>query len=147
MNPQFRPATDADTERLATIAAGARDGAWTRGQIAGSLHGGSQVLVAQIDADIVGFAVLQTVLDDAELHDIVIARDWQRRGLGRQLLDTVLAAARTAGATRLLLEVRAGNGAALALYTARGFVRCGVRRDYYRTDNGREDAILMEIAL
>ncbi|MGE8355761.1 MAG: ribosomal protein S18-alanine N-acetyltransferase [Microvirgula sp.] len=147
MNLRFRPATDADTARLAAIAGCAQDGAWTRDQIAGSLHGGSLVLLAQVEADIVGFAVLQTVLDEAELHEIVIARDWQRRGLGRQLLAAVLATARTAGAARLLLEVRAGNGAALALYTASGFVRTGVRRDYYRADKGREDAILMEIAL
>lgn len=147
MNPQFRPATGADLDRLASLAAEAQTGAWTRGQIADSLHGAGQILVVLLDTHIAGFAVLQTVLDEAELHEIVIAAEWQRRGLGRQLLAAVLDSARSAGAARLLLEVRAGNDAAIALYAGSGFARTGMRRGYYRATNGREDAILMEIHL
>lgn len=147
MTPQFRPASEADLDRLAGLAAGTQTGPWTRGQIADSLHAGSQVMVALLDEAIVGFSVMQIALDEAELHEIVIAADWQRRGLGRQLLAAGLHAARKAGAVRMLLEVRAGNEAALRLYTGCGFARTGIRRGYYRAAAGREDAILMEIRL
>jgi ribosomal-protein-alanine N-acetyltransferase len=43
----------------------------------------------------------------------------------------------------VVLEVRASNLAAIGLYRSMGFADIGLRRDYYRTENGREDAILM----
>ena len=44
---------------------------------------------------------------------------------------------------RMVLEVRASNAAAIALYRRAGFSDIGLRRDYYQAENGREDAILM----
>ncbi|MNR42405.1 ribosomal-protein-alanine N-acetyltransferase [compost metagenome] len=71
----------------------------------------------------------------------------QRRGHARAVLQTALAEAQAAGATRCLLEVRAGNAAAIGLYRTLGFVDCGVRKAYYRHEHGREDALLMECPL
>lgn len=76
-----------------------------------------------------------------ELHITVLATDpdWRRRGLGRALLQTLIAAAVPRGCTRATLEVASGNGAALALYAATGFRTAGCRRGYYT--NG-DDALI-----
>ena len=66
----------------------------------------------------------------------------RRRGLGRTLLRHAMALGRSQGATRGLLEVRASNAAALALYEQEGFQRTAVRERYYA--NPVEDAVLME---
>jgi ribosomal-protein-alanine N-acetyltransferase len=66
-------------------------------------------------------------------------------GYGRALLDAVIGDATAAGARLLLLEVRAGNAPALALYRSAGFFEHGVRRAYY-SDNG-EDAVEMRLTL
>lgn len=78
-----------------------------------------------------------------EVHIMTIAThpEYRRQGLGRRLLDAMIAHAETAGATEITLEVRAGNHAARAMYAAMGFAVVGERKRYY-TDNG-EDAILM----
>jgi ribosomal-protein-alanine N-acetyltransferase len=56
-------------------------------------------------------------------------------------------AAREHGARTLLLEVRPSNPAALRLYERYGFQRIGVRRGYYPSHHGREDAVVMRITL
>lgn len=84
------------------------------------------------------------VLDEAELLDIGVAPTARRQGLGARLLAEVIATARAAGATRLMLEVRAGNQAAQALYQRAGFMVTGRRKGYYPAPDGREDACLMD---
>lgn len=81
----------------------------------------------------------------AEAHIMTIAThpDYRRQGLGRRLLEAMIDHARNAGAIEITLEVRAGNHAAQAMYSAMGFVVVGLRKRYY-TDN-REDAILMTL--
>jgi ribosomal-protein-alanine N-acetyltransferase len=69
----------------------------------------------------------------------------RRRGYGRALLAAALRAGARAGASRALLEVRASNAEALALYAHFGFERIGVRRDYYREP--LEDAFVLARAL
>ena len=59
------------------------------------------------------------------------------------MLDEMMAVARRQGMRRVVLEVRASNAAAIALYRKAGFSNIGLRRDYYQAENGREDAILM----
>ncbi len=118
---------------------------WTRGNFSDALANGYLCKVAEQDGEAIGYAVLMQGVDDAELLDIGIAAEQQRRGCGRALLGAMLVLARELGKQRVMLEVRASNAAALGLYRALGFVPAGLRGGYYAGQNGcREDAILME---
>ena len=76
---------------------------------------------------------------------IAVAPDAQRAGLGRNLIQACIDGAQTDGASRLFLEVSAGNTPALGLYARTGFRECGRRPGYYlRPDGTREDAVIME---
>ena len=135
-------------EALAALAAEVADYPWRAAQFADSLVAGHQLLGLQAaDGTLLGFAVWSQVLDDAELLDIGVAPACRRQGLGQRLLDAVMAAARAQGAQRLLLEVRAGNLAAQALYQRAGFRLSGRRKGYYPAADGREDACLMDVGL
>lgn len=135
-------------EALAALAAEVADYPWRAAQFADSLVAGHQLLGLQAaDGTLLGFAVWSQVLDDAELLDIGVAPACRRQGLGQRLLDAVMAAARAQGAQRLLLEVRAGNLAAQALYQRAGFQLSGRRKGYYPAADGREDACLMDVGL
>lgn len=89
-----------------------------------------------------GFALTWRAADEVHLLDLAVDPGARRRGIGRALLRAVLEDAERSGAALVVLEVRASNDAALALYGALGFARTGVRRAYY-SDNG-EDAIVMQ---
>ena len=69
------------------------------------------------------------------------------RGLGRQLLRSLLECAAAAAAAEAFLEVRPSNTTAIRLYLAMGFEQVGMRRGYYQAVNGREDAAVLKLAL
>ncbi len=92
-----------------------------------------------------GFALTWRAADELHLLDLAVSPSARRAGLGRALLDAVIADGRSSEARLLLLEVRAGNAPALALYRSAGFFEDGVRRGYY-SDNG-EDAVEMRLTL
>ena len=94
--------------------------------------------------DVRGFALVRTVLTEAELLTIAVLPELQNRGLGRDLMRRWHLAAAARGAEIALLEVAADNGPARALYTRMGYTETGRRRAYYP---GGADAVLMQHAL
>lgn len=97
---------------------------------------------------LIGYFVVMRVVDEAHLLNISVHRDWQRQGVGRLLLEQVVALARQQAMASVLLEVRPSNQRAIALYQRNGFAPIGVRKNYYpAAGHGREDAIVMRFAL
>ncbi len=103
------------------------------------------ILVAAGEGEILGYAIFHCSFEDCELYNIAVAPDKRRRGVGRELMESVFREARRRGAGRMLLEVRRSNASARALYEGLGFTVLGERKDYY--DAPREDAIIMELKL
>lgn len=93
------------------------------------------------DDEIVGYAGIWTILDEAQVTNVAIAPKCQGRGLGTKLFSELVKVARERGATAMTLEVRPSNKPALALYEKFGFKSVGVRKGYY-SDNG-EDAMIL----
>ncbi len=120
---------------------------WTTGNFADSMEAGYGCWRMSEQGVPVGYAVLMMVIDEAHILNISVIRACQGRGLGRRLLDHLARVARQAGARQLLLEVRPSNASALALYEKRGFEVIGRRKGYYPAPGGREDAIVMRLAL
>ncbi|MCW3481431.1 ribosomal protein S18-alanine N-acetyltransferase [Neisseriaceae bacterium JH1-16] len=143
----LRIAAATDLSLMAALEARSTAHPWSEGQYRGSFESGHQLLIAQNGADIVGLAVIMLVLDEAHLLNIVIDQDWQGQGLGRRLLGQLMQRERQQGALRMFLEVRESNTIARALYESIGFSECGIRKHYYRAEQGREHAILMEASL
>nr|WP_244325810.1 ribosomal protein S18-alanine N-acetyltransferase [Shewanella aestuarii] len=97
--------------------------------------------------ELLGFSIVQQIIDEVTLLDICVAPTAQGRGLGKQLLTELIAQAKVADAVVVMLEVRQSNCAAMGLYQQAGFVESGRRKGYYPLDDGREDAILMDLSL
>lgn len=93
---------------------------------------------------VLGYALFWHVVDEVQLLNVAVAIGVRRRGLGRALVEDLIAYGRAHGAARVLLEVRATNTAALALYEALGFERFNVRERYYADG---EDAVEMMLTL
>jgi ribosomal-protein-alanine N-acetyltransferase len=96
--------------------------------------------VAIADGNVIGFAAVSVVLDEAELESIAVEQSWRKRGVGRALSEAMFLWVREAGAMRMRLEVRASNVGAQALYKSFGFIFGGVRCAYY--SEPVEDALL-----
>ena len=97
-------------------------------------------LVAVDGERVVGYAGLIAYPEEAHIATIGVTASAQGRGIGALLLDTLLAEADTRSAV-VLLEVRADNEVAQALYRRRGFTEIGRRRGYYQPSG--TDAVVM----
>lgn len=95
---------------------------------------------ADAGSGIVGFLITHHLGPEWELENIVVAPTARRKGLGKQLLNALLAAARETSSTAVFLEVRDSNRAARTLYEKAGFEQTGRRKSYYTSP--LEDAIL-----
>lgn len=120
---------------------------WSQRALADSLLAGHLCRKAVLDGRLAGYGVLRLAGEESELLNLMVGAGFRGRGIGRELLDALLAEAAAAGAAVCHLEVRVSNGRARRLYAGRGFVRSGLRRGYYRKGTGREDALLMRCYL
>ena len=102
---------------------------------------GVHFLVATVDDAVAAYSVAYAAADEAELANLAVVPAWHRQGIGRRLLEAVLASVRGGGAAEIWLEVRQSNTAARRLYEHAGFTEVGLRRRYY--DRPVEDAIVM----
>lgn len=98
--------------------------------------------VTELDGKIVGFAFLFSQFEEAHLLNIAFLPEFQGMGMGRELLDHLIARAKTLEAILMILEVRPSNCPAIALYQSMGFIKIGERKDYYEMpeSSDREDA-------
>ncbi len=137
-----------DVEAVAAIEATAYSHPWTRGNFIDSLTAGylAQVLGGP-QAGVVAYFVAMPGVDELHLLNITVAPAWQGQGHGQQLLQVVHDLASQRGLARLWLEVRQSNTRARALYRRLGFAESGWRRAYYPCPGGREDAVVMSLAV
>ena len=99
------------------------------------------------NGQIQGFYFAQLILEQLELFNICIATDIQGKGYGKALLQHFLQEGAARGATEVFLEVRCSNLAAISLYQRCGFTKTGLRKGYYVSSAGKEDALLMSCIL
>ncbi|WP_081977188.1 ribosomal protein S18-alanine N-acetyltransferase [Methylotenera versatilis] len=146
-NYQLRPMQMDDLDAVMAIEPTIYSHPWTRGNFSDSLNSGYSAWVLELNQKMIGYALLMMVLDEAHLLNLSIAKDQQKQGLGRYLLEHMLQIAKNHRAANMFLEVRPSNISAIALYENMGFCEMAVRRGYYPAHNGREDAVLMGLAL
>jgi ribosomal-protein-alanine acetyltransferase len=114
---------------------------WTEQRVAYCLRNRDCVVLAARDRRrLVGFAIMEFYDEHAHLSLLAVQPGFQKRGLGRQLLEWLEASARTAGIFTVQLELRAANDAARRFYERLGYREVGRKPAYYA---GREDALRM----
>lgn len=139
------PADAAAIAELESVCQGAD--AWSAGLIRVGVDGDVptvRYLVADLDGQVVGYAVASYAGDIAELQRIGVLPALRRTGVAGALLDEVVAEAPGTGADRLILEVREDNAGALSFYATRGFVEIDRRPRYYRDGT---TAVVMRLPL
>lgn len=96
-------------------------------------------IIAKLQDNIVGFAGINLILDEAHLANIVVKKEMRGKKIGSKLLESLLEKARKV-ATSIILEVSTENVVALHLYKKYGFHQVGKRKKYY---NHQFDANIM----
>lgn len=140
----WRRARRDDLEALLDIERRSFDVPWTQGEMEEEFDlAYSRPWVAEQNGRVVAFGIHWLIAGESQLADIAVHPDFQRQGVGRRMLEKLLDDARSSGMSKMTLEVRAGNTAAIDLYLKRGFVETSRRPRYYED---RDEAVLMEIS-
>ena len=115
---------------------------WSENSIASELDNRLSLwLVAVVEDQVVGYVGSQTVLGETDMMNIAIHPDFRKQGIATSLVNALCEKLVENNSRGLMLEVRASNEPAKALYEKLGFESVGLRKNYYR--NPKEDALIL----
>jgi len=117
---------------------------WSKGVIKDCIQSDYHSILLKCKEKIIGYAFLMTAYDESHLLNMCVDKSQQGKGLGRKLLKYLENICLYSQSKSFLLEVRKSNPIAHSLYLSFGFEEIGIRKNYYRTIDGREDAIVMK---
>lgn len=120
---------------------------WSPGNFSDSIDAGYLCQVMEQADTIVGYGIMMMSPDEAHILTLGIAANWQKKGLGKKLLQHLIQSARNMNAKSILLDVRESNLGAAQLYQQMGFQQIATRKGYYPAMCGREDARVMQLLL
>lgn len=120
---------------------------WSEEAFAGMVESPLAVFTVAVDDNdsVVGYTAATGAWEDGEILSVAVESSARGKGIGGLLLDSAISALRGQLVTRVFLEVRESNSAAIGLYKSRGFTQMSVRRNYYRRPV--ENALVMRLDL
>ena len=116
--------------------------AWSEKSVLETLEQEHTICLTALKAGrIAGYALVYTAADEAEIARIAVAKELQRQGVARAILQKLEELCVEKSISKVLLDVRESNTPARALYESAGFREDGIRQRFY--EDPQEDAILM----
>lgn len=147
----LRKMTNDDLDAVLDIEKRAYPFPWTEGIFADCIRVGYACWLLEREMpqqkQILGYMVLSIAADEMHILNICVEPTVQGQGIGRGLLEDAEQYGQNNHASMCFLEVRPSNKTALRLYISRGFNEVGIRKNYYKDNGKREDAIVMAKSL
>ncbi|TCV90330.1 ribosomal protein S18-alanine N-acetyltransferase [Sulfurirhabdus autotrophica] len=145
--PSFRPMCLDDLDKVMASELKIYSHPWTFGNFRDSLNAGYSCWIYEYGESLIGYGLVMLAAGEAHLLNVGIAKEWQRQGMGRKLMQHLIKVSREYQAEFMFLEVRPSNIPAIRLYEDIGFNEMAIRKNYYPAHGGREDAVLMGMTL
>lgn len=143
IQPFFRIMIDSDLSEVLAIEKEGHRFPWSEGIFRDCLRVGYYCPVMIKDNVIVGYGVMSIAAGEAHIFNVCVAKRYRNQRLGQLVMEHLLNLARERKSNSVFLEVRPSNQIAINLYAKLGFIEVGIRKNYYPSDNGREDAVIM----
>lgn len=104
------------------------------------LSDSSLYVVAKKQNEIIGFAGIKVVIDEADIMNIVVKKSYRNNGIGSLLLENLILISNKKNLNFINLEVDCKNTIAINLYKKFGFEEISLRKNYYKNN----DAMIMK---
>jgi len=147
VHPIIRRLDSEDLDHLIEIEEASYPYPWTKGIFADCIRVGYDCWGLQMGTELAGYCIQTHAGGENHLLNLCVSPGNQGQGLGKILLDHAIRLARLQQCFCIFLEVRASNPTGKGLYRKYGFNVVGERPDYYRSDQGRERALVMRLDL
>ena len=97
--------------------------------------------------NLVGYVIAKITYPETHILNLTVKKNFRKKGIGKSLIELIISEARLRSSENILLEVRVGNYEAQSLYEKLNFQIIGTRKNYYESENGREDAYVLKLDL
>ena len=97
--------------------------------------------------NLVGYVIAKITYPETHILNLTVKKNFRKKGIGKSLIELIISEARLRNSENILLEVRVGNFEAQSLYEKLNFQIIGTRKNYYESENGREDAYVLKLDL
>ena len=144
----LRPMSDDDLDSILEIENAVYDFPWSRTIFKDCLRVGYCCWVLEHEHHgLIAYGIMSSAAGESHILNLCVDPELQGKGNGSKLLQYLMDIAAKRGSDTIFLEVRPSNQIARELYRNTGFNEVGMRRDYYPSQKGREDAIIMARSL
>ncbi|OIQ23099.1 ribosomal protein S18-alanine N-acetyltransferase [uncultured Vibrio sp.] len=143
MTHEIVPMSEAHLASIITIEKSVHSHPWSESLIKDVNSRGACHHVMLVNEEVVGYFYAQNIVGEVTLLNIAVSSKEQGKGYGKRLTEYFLEMCEKANAESAWLEVRESNKKAYQLYESVGFNELDRRVNYYPTDKGKEDAIIM----
>lgn len=143
INISFKELNTEFDQEISLIESRVHRNPWSQEQIKESFQNKNNLVIGVLNQDeLIGYCFILIAQTEAEILNIAIDINFQRKGLGQILLKECFERLKSQQAKNLFLEVRESNHAAKNLYSKMGFKTIGIRKNYY---SNNEDANMMQL--
>ena len=97
--------------------------------------------------NLVGYVIAKITYPETHILNLTVKKNFRKKGIGKSLIELIISEARLRSSENILLEVRVSNFEAQSLYEKLNFQIIGTRKNYYESENGREDAYVLKLDL
>ena len=97
--------------------------------------------------NLVGYVIAKITYPETHILNLTVKKNFRKKGIGKSLIELIIGEARLRNSENILLEVRVGNIEAQSLYEKLNFQIIGTRKNYYESENSREDAYVLKLDL
>ena len=136
-----------DLDQVIAIEEASYEFCWTRKIFADCLRAGYTCLVLTDQEEVLGYGILLIGPQESHVLNVCIAEPIRGLGWARHMMREMIDMSIRCKCLELYLEVRPSNPVAYGLYESLGFNEVGLRPNYYKARDGREDAIVMALSL
>lgn len=143
----LRPMVESDLWAVVDIERDAYSFPWSEGIFRDCLRVGYCCWVSTFQDAVEGYGIMSIGAGESHLLNLCVRPRIHGKGFGRSLLSQLLMVARDHRSRTMMLEVRPSNPGAIRLYHGMGFNEVGIRRAYYPSETGREDALIFAMEL
>ena len=120
---------------------------WSKNTLQGCVINKYDCFVATINNKIIGYLIAKISSPESHILNLTTDVNYRNIGIASQFLEMVILKCRLVKSNIIFLETRLSNSPAISLYIKFGFKEIGVRQNYYKSKNGREDAVIFSMSV
>lgn len=132
-----------DIDKVHEIECGSYGYPWSKNIFLDCLNNNYICKILTLNNSIIGYCICSIVQDECHIMNLCVDKEYRGSGYGRLILKELHNEIKEKQCKIVFLECRPSNISALKLYNSEGYNEIGIRKNYYPSPNGYEDAIML----